>query len=65
MSAGTHGSLVAGDSEVPLLLTGVNGVSGSATMPSIVDVAPLCSRVGVGLPGFALGRAAYPPPSPD
>ena len=59
VGGGSHGSLVAGDSEVPLLLNGVSGMSGSAGMPSIVDVAPLVlSHFGVAAPAYALGRAA-------
>jgi Type I phosphodiesterase / nucleotide pyrophosphatase len=55
---GSHGSLVRGDSEVPLLTVGVDAPSGPAQM-SIVDVAPLIlSHFGARVPGYALGRAA-------
>ena len=51
---GSHGSLVTGDSEVPLLTCGVDG-----NPRSIVDVAPLVLRhFGVAAPPYALGRAA-------
>ena len=51
---GSHGSLVTGDTEVPLLTVGVEG-----TASSIVDVAPLVlAHFGVAAPAYALGRAA-------
>jgi hypothetical protein len=54
IGGGSHGSLVAGDSEVPLLTVGVEG-----TAASIVDIAPLVlSHFGVAAPAYALGRAA-------
>ncbi len=54
LGGGSHGSLVAGDTEVPLITVGVDG-----TAESIVDVAPLIlSHFGVVAPGYALGRAA-------
>ena len=56
---GSHGSLVAGDSEVPLLTVGVEAAPGSKRSVSIVDVAPLIlAHFGVQLPAYALGRAA-------
>ena len=54
VGGGSHGSLVIGDSEVPLLLVDVEGTAGS-----IVDVAPLVlAHFGVAAPAYALGRAA-------
>jgi hypothetical protein len=54
VGGGSHGSLVDGDTEVPLLTIGVEG-----TARSIVDVAPLVlSHFGVTAPSYALGRAA-------
>ncbi len=54
VGGGSHGSLVIGDSEVPLLLVDVEGTAGS-----IVDVAPLVlAHFGVVAPAYALGRAA-------
>ena len=54
VGGGSHGSLVTGDSEVPLLLVDVEG-----TAESIVDVAPLVlAHFGVAAPAYALGRAA-------
>ncbi len=52
---GSHGSLVAGDSLVPMLTAGL-----SASPPrSIVDVAPaILGHFGVEAPGYALRRAA-------
>jgi hypothetical protein len=51
---GSHGSLVAGDSEVPLLTVGIEGGA-----PSIVDVAPLVlAHFGVKVPRYALEPAA-------
>jgi len=53
VGGGSHGSLVTGDSEVPLLLVDVEGTAGS-----IVDVAPLVlAHFGVSAPAYAL-RAA-------
>jgi hypothetical protein len=53
VGGGSHGSLVTGDSEVPLLLVDVEG-----TARSIVDVAPLVlAHFGVSAPAYAL-RAA-------
>ena len=54
IGGGSHGSLVTGDSEVPLLTVGVEG-----TASSIVDVAPLVlAHFGVTAPAYLLGRAA-------
>ena len=54
VGGGSHGSLVTGDSEVPLLLVDVEGTAGS-----IVAVAPLVlAHFGVSAPAYALGRAA-------
>ena len=54
VGGGSHGSLVTGDSEVPLLLVDVEGTAGS-----IVGVAPLVlAHFGVSAPAYALGRAA-------
>ena len=54
VGGGSHGSLVTGDSEVPLLLVDVEG-----SAESIVDVAPLVlAHFGVAAPAYALGRAA-------
>ena len=54
VGGGSHGSLVTGDTEVPLLAVGVEGTAGS-----IVDVAPLVlSHFGVAVPAYALDRAA-------
>ncbi len=52
---GSHGSLVAGDSLVPVLAVGVEG-----TLPtSVVDVAPaVLAHFGVGAPSYAARRAA-------
>ena len=52
---GSHGSLVAGDSLVPVLAVGVEG-----PLPtSVVDVAPaVLAHFGVGAPPYALRRAA-------
>lgn len=51
---GSHGSLLAGDSEVPLLTVGVDG-----TARSIVDVASLVlAHFAVEQPPYALDRAA-------
>ena len=59
VGGGSHGSLVAGDTEVPLLTVGVEAPSGSERRMSIVDVAPLVlAHFGVQLPAYALGRAA-------
>jgi len=52
VGGGSHGSLVTGDTEVPLLTVGVEG-----TARSIVDVAPLVlGHFGVSVPAYA--RAA-------
>jgi len=54
VGGGSHGSLVAGDSEVPMLLVDVEGRAGS-----IVDVAPLVlAHFGVAAPDYALVSAA-------
>ena len=54
VGGGSHGSLVVGDTEVPLLTVGVEG-----TAASIVDVAPLIlAHFGVAAPAYALDRAA-------
>lgn len=59
IGGGSHGSLVVGDSEVPLLTIGVGGAAGIAATRSIVDVAPLVlSHFGVAAPPYALDRAA-------
>ena len=51
---GSHGSLVSGDSEVPLLVAGLDELPAR-----IVDVAPLVLRYfGVEVPPYALERAA-------
>ena len=58
IGGGSHGSLAAGDSIVPLLTIGV-GASSLAPTPSIVDVAPLVlAHFGVEAPGYAVDRAA-------
>jgi hypothetical protein len=54
VGGGSHGSLVTGDSEVPLLTVGVVG-----TAASIVEVAPLVlAHFDVTAPAYALDRAA-------
>ena len=59
VGGGSHGSLVTGDTEVPLLTVGVGDGSDSERSMSIVDVAPLIlAHFDVALPGYALGRAA-------
>jgi hypothetical protein len=59
VGGGSHGSLVVGDTEVPLLMVGVEGAGRVATTRSIVDVAPLIlSHFGVAAPAYALDRAA-------
>ena len=59
VGGGSHGSLVAGDSLVPLLTIGVGGSGSLASTPSIVDVAPLVlAHFGVGAPGYVVERAA-------
>ena len=59
VGGGSHGSLVAGDSEVPLLTVGVEAAVGLPTSPSIVDVAPLVlSHFGVAAPGYGFVCAA-------
>ena len=52
---GSHGSLVAGDSLVPVIAVGIEG-----TLPtSVVDVAPaVLAHFGVGAPAYAARRAA-------
>jgi predicted AlkP superfamily pyrophosphatase or phosphodiesterase len=58
VGGGSHGSLVAGDSEVPLLMVGISAPGPEANV-SIVDVAPLVlAHFDVEIPGYALGRAA-------
>ena len=53
---GSHGSLVAGDSLVPVIAVGVEGM---ATPVSVVDVAPaVLAHFGVGAPAYAVRRAA-------
>ena len=59
VGGGSHGSLVAGDTEVPLLMIGVEGLTEIARTTSIVDVAPtILSHFGVVAPAYALDRAA-------
>ncbi len=59
VGGGSHGSLVAGDTEVPLLMIGLEGTAGIATTRSIVGVAPtILSHFGVNAPAYALDRAA-------
>jgi type I phosphodiesterase/nucleotide pyrophosphatase len=54
VGGGSHGSLVAGDSYVPVVTVGVEGAPAS-----IVDVAPLVlSHFGVAGPAYALTQAA-------
>ncbi len=54
VGGGSHGSLVTGDSEVPMLTVGVEGAP-----RRIVDVAPLVlAHFGVDAPSYALERAA-------
>jgi len=54
LGGGSHGSLVTGDSEVPILVTGA-----AAPPTRIVDVAPfVLSHFGVAPPAYALDRAA-------
>lgn len=54
LGGGSHGSLVAGDSEVPLLTVGIDG-----DPRSIVEVAPTVLRhFGIEAPAYVLGRAA-------
>jgi hypothetical protein len=54
LGGGSHGSLLAGDSEVPLLTVGIEG-----TARSIADVASLVlAHFAVRQPPYALGRAA-------
>jgi len=53
---GSHGSLVAGDSLVPVIAVGMEGM---ATPSSIVDIAPaVLAHFGVGAPAYAARRAA-------
>ena len=59
VGGGSHGSLVVGDTEVPLLTVGVEGSARIAVARSIVDVAPLIlAHFGVAAPTYALDRAA-------
>jgi len=59
VGGGSHGSLVAGDTEVPLLMVGVEGTADLTLTRSIVDVAPLVlAHFGVAAPAYALDRAA-------
>jgi hypothetical protein len=52
---GSHGSLAAGDSLVPILAVGVEGMLAT----SVVDVAPaVLAHFGVGAPSYAARRAA-------
>ncbi len=52
---GSHGSLVAGDSLVPMLTAGL----AASPLRSIVDVAPaILAHFGVDVPAYALRRAA-------
>jgi predicted AlkP superfamily phosphohydrolase/phosphomutase len=52
---GSHGSLVAGDSLVPVLMHGVAGPAPTG----IVDVAPtVLAHFGVAAPAYAMRRAA-------
>ena len=44
VGGGSHGSLVTGDTEVPLLTVGVGDAVGPERSMSIVDVAPLDPR---------------------
>ena len=54
LGGGSHGSLLAGDSEVPVLAVGL-----SELPRSIVDVSPLVlAHFGIEPPGYALDRAA-------
>ena len=54
LGGGSHGSLVAGDSEVPVLTVGVEGEPAA-----IRDLAPLALRhLGVAPPAGALSRVA-------
>jgi hypothetical protein len=55
LGGGSHGSLDAGDSLVPMLTVGL----GDETPASVVDVAPLVLRyLGAEVPGYAVRRAA-------
>ncbi|HET8743556.1 MAG TPA: alkaline phosphatase family protein [Gaiella sp.] len=55
LGGGSHGSLDAGDSLVPVLTVGL----GDETPASVVDVAPLVLRyLGADVPGYAVRRAA-------
>ena len=52
---GSHGSLTAGDSLVPILMAGV----GTAAPASVVEVAPLVlAHFGVEAPSYVTRRAA-------
>jgi hypothetical protein len=55
LGGGSHGSLVEGDSVVPLLAVGLDGPLPGA----VVDVAPaILGHFGVRVPVYALDRAA-------
>jgi hypothetical protein len=55
LGGGSHGSLVAGDSLVPVLTVGIEAAAPS----SVVDVAPtVLAHFGVGAPSYAARRAA-------
>ncbi len=54
---GSHGSLAAADSLVPVIMVGVEGTA--AIPPSVVDVGPaVLGHFGVGAPAYAVRRAA-------
>jgi len=56
LGGGSHGSLVEGDSVVPILSVGLRG---TAAPGAVVDVAPaILAHFGVEAPGYALERAA-------
>ena len=56
LGGGSHGSLVAGDSLVPVITVGMEG---TATLTSVVDVAPaVLAYFDVGVPAYAARRAA-------
>jgi predicted AlkP superfamily pyrophosphatase or phosphodiesterase len=58
VGGGSHGSLVTGDSEVPLVTVGLDAGTDESSV-SIVDVAPLVlAHFGVEIPEYALRRAA-------
>jgi hypothetical protein len=55
LGGGSHGSLVEGDSIVPVLAVGLDGLA----LRAVVDVAPaILGHFGVRAPGYALERAA-------